>query len=60
MAWIVVIVGCITTYCAEIYWQENFVSYTECNDTLPMIDAELVNHRVVVKDIECVIHDKSE
>ena len=59
MAWIVVVVGCFTTYCAEIYWKEDFTTYVQCNETLPMIYAELTAHRVKIEEIECISYDES-
>jgi len=58
MNWTVLVFACFTNYCVEMYWLEYFETETECNDTLPMINAQITDHNIHVIDLGCINYDQ--
>ena len=58
MNWTVLVFACFTNYCVEMYWLEYFETETECNDTLPMINAQITDPNIHVIDLGCIDYDQ--
>jgi len=51
----VLVFACFSSdICMKIHWKEAFINKAHCNDTLPLIYAQLVDNNLKIINILCI------